>query len=102
MKMPILFRLFKQAGGLAAAGCLCNATSRAQADFAMSDLSISPQLTAMSGGDFAMEAPVIGDGEKALQGGDYTMTFVVTPLPPVISIGDTSVFIVITLSTDVA
>ena len=96
MKTTIMSRRLKQAGVLATVGCLCNATSLAQADFTMSDLSISPRLTAMSGGDFAMEAPIIGDGEKSLQGGDYTMAFVVTPLPPVLSVGDTSVFIVIT------
>lgn len=96
MKAKILSRILRQVGGLVAAGCLCDATSRAQDDFAMGDLTLNPPLTAMGGEDYAMDAPAIGDGVKSLQGGEYTMDVEVTALPPILSIGDVSLSIVIT------
>ena len=69
------------------------AQSRAQSEYTLSDLSITPALTAMTGEDFTLESPLIGDGEMSLAGDDFTMQVVITPLPPVLVVGDVEVFI---------
>ena len=82
---------------LAAVGvlvCLV-AKSQAQSDYTLSDLSIRPVLTAMTGGDFTMEPPVIGDTQEFLAGGDFSLQVEVTPLPPVLVVGEVEVFILV-------
>ncbi len=69
------------------------AQSRAQSEYTLSDLSITPALTAMTGEDFTLESPVIGDGAMSLAGDDFTMQVAITPLPPVLVVGDVEVFI---------
>jgi len=95
MKATRISRTLRLACLLAAAGCLRQTTSQAQADFAMGELTLSPPLAAMSGGDYAMDAPVLGDGARSLQGGDYTLAVEMAALPPILSIGGASLFIVI-------
>lgn len=79
-----------------AAVILCLGEGRGEEPYTMSDLSIAPPLSAMSGGDFAISTPVVGDGPMIAEGGGFRMEVAVTPLPPpIVVLGDAEVFITV-------
>ena len=64
-------------------------------DFSLSELNVSPTLTAMAGGDFTAETAMIGEGALRATGGDFTLEAAVTPLPITVVPGDVTVFIAV-------
>lgn len=78
----------------ALAAFLCG-SALAQDLFTVSELSVEPALSDMSGGDFTTEALVLGDVAIMVEGGDFAMEATVTPLPITIVPGDIAVFLAV-------
>jgi hypothetical protein len=74
---------------------LAACAAHAQPVFTLSDLNVSPPLTAMSGGDFTAEAGMAGDSAILAAGGDFALEGAVTPLSIAIVSRDIALFLAI-------
>ncbi len=79
---------------LAVAGILIG-SARAADDFTLSELKVTPRLTAMAGGDFTAETTMAGEGPLRASGGDFALEAAVTPLSVTIVPGDATVFLAV-------
>ena len=74
---------------------LAAGTAHAEDTFTLSDLNVSPTLTAMVGGDFTAETTMVGEGTLRAAGGDFTLEAAVIPLPITVVPGDVTMFIAV-------
>jgi hypothetical protein len=74
---------------------LAAGAAHAQDPFTLSELKVTPTLTAMAGGDFTAEATLVGEGALRASGGDFALEATVTPLSVTIVPGDVAVFLAV-------
>jgi hypothetical protein len=69
--------------------------ANAEDSFTVSELKVTPPLTAMAGGDFTAEATLVGEGALRASGGDFALEATVTPLSVTIVPVDVAVFLAV-------